>query len=231
MRVSDGKYSNASVLQNLTIQECTSQYNRPFVQRRGHLMAITSISTNIDNVTIPHGKTLIPHEGSTNRSMYYPGDGSSKGNQAYFGRVFICSRFEFEFRNECEVASLAVGKTEWKIGGFPIAYCLGQVVQEHCRLQLSVGILVVILCCNFITLACLLASIWVLAEKPLLTLGDAVDSFVTELDASTAGCGILSASDACKDPPRGRALWLGEQPRWGRGAGWQGWVSCGMRRV
>ena len=66
-----------------------------------------------------------------------------------------------------------------------IDYCLSKCVREHCKLQFSLTIMVVIIVCNMIKTACMTIILWKQDPEPLVTLGDAIASFLDRPDVTT----------------------------------------------
>ena len=66
-----------------------------------------------------------------------------------------------------------------------IDYCLSKPVVEHCKLQLSVAVMIVIIICNIFKTVCMITILWKQDPKPLVTLGDAIASFLDRPDITT----------------------------------------------
>lgn len=68
-----------------------------------------------------------------------------------------------------------------------IQYCLSVPVEEHCELQVSLAIIIVVIICNLIKVICM--SIIALSQdtEPLVTLDDAIASFLDRPDLTTQG--------------------------------------------
>ena len=74
----------------------------------------------------------------------------------------------------------------------PIQYCLSQPVEEQCQVQVSLVILVIVVACNTTKALCMLLTIRCQKSQPLVTLGDAIESFIQDPDLNT--CGMCLAS-------------------------------------
>ena len=84
---------------------------------------------------------------------------------------------------------IPIGNTD---GNNSIEYCLSQKTLEHCQLQFSIDIMVVILVANFLKLLCLLYTIWRVKSPTIVTVGDAISSFLQDPDHATIGQCTLS---------------------------------------
>lgn len=109
----------------------------------------------------------------------------------------------------CEISYLISHPNQWRYSGcqenetitakmyvtFPVDYCLVQRVKEKCTVRMSLIILVVVLACNVIKLLSMLAVLTLRNFDPLITIGDAIASFLNEEDLSTARCGLLGCEE------------------------------------
>ena len=68
---------------------------------------------------------------------------------------------------------------------YPISYCLSTKFEDRCELQFSVTIMAIVITCNFMKLVCMICMIWKLDSRPLVTLGDAIASFLNQPDSTT----------------------------------------------
>lgn len=77
----------------------------------------------------------------------------------------------------------------------PVKYCLAQPVPEECRIGVIPSILIIVLICNLVKIIGLAWTIWRLNFEPLVTLGDAVASFLNHPDSTSSGFGAMSIDD------------------------------------
>lgn len=78
---------------------------------------------------------------------------------------------------------------------FPISYCLSLRVPYRCRLQVHIWLLLTVVVLNTIKLACMLRSFWEQRGTPMVTVGDAIASFLqTQCEHSEESC-LLSQRD------------------------------------
>ena len=99
----------------------------------------------------------------------------------------------------CDAKSIAEEAT-WESCGYEngaclgIEYCLSQKVDEHCKLQFSGAIMVVVIVCNLCKMIIMGYIAWKRPLEPLVTVGDAIASFLDEPDLTTMGS-CLSGKD------------------------------------
>lgn len=77
----------------------------------------------------------------------------------------------------------------YQIGAARIQYCLAEELQEKCGLYFHSGLMLVVLLANVVKLCCmgLAAERLLQGPKPLLTTGDAVESFISRPDPTKKG--------------------------------------------
>ena len=68
-----------------------------------------------------------------------------------------------------------------------LQYCLSVPAEEHCKLQFSPAIMVLVIVCNLIKAICMSMAAWKQDTEPLVTLGDAIASFLDWPDVTTKG--------------------------------------------
>lgn len=80
----------------------------------------------------------------------------------------------------------------WKPIGREIEYCLSEPIPERCACTANVPIIAVVLVCNFIKLVAMYIVATRLHDSPLITIGDAIESFLDSPEPSTEGICLLS---------------------------------------
>lgn len=87
--------------------------------------------------------------------------------------------------------------TDWIPYDFDILYCWSEKVDEQCKLNFSLAIALIVITCNITTVICMIFTVWRRRDSALVTLGDAIESFLETPDSSTRGLCIFS-SDVMK---------------------------------
>jgi len=95
---------------------------------------------------------------------------------------------------DCSIKT-ALNNDTWIMADLPVQYCLSQTVEDRCRLQFALPILVVVFCCNFVKLLCMVMTLWKCREPTFVTLGDALSALLERPDPSTANMCIAAKSD------------------------------------
>jgi hypothetical protein len=88
----------------------------------------------------------------------------------------------------------------------PITYCLSERLPDVCKVQCSLQILIIVVVINVFKAALMFYIAFATREDPLLTVGDAVASFLKEPDTWTAGMCLASKEDF-KKQARGTGTW------------------------
>ena len=179
-------FRDVSSWNRLSNADCIKAYSQTYVTGRGDVIAITSESTTL-NATVP---VLL--------AFAFEWQGTST-----YGVDWICSGTALRFG--CDKQSLQDNPSAWTLQDlgddhnytadtdttysvfYPVEYCLSQPVEDHCSVQLSLVIMGVVIACNAVKLLCIVLMLRKQREAPLVTVGDAVVSFMSYKDSSTAG--------------------------------------------
>ena len=163
-------------LQKMTNRDCIRTYAAEFVSSHANVLVVSS-----DLQPQPLGNSSISDvwcsqsEGATSVYPWFCG-----------GRP-------------CDADSIAKEAT-WQFCGYEteycreIEYCLSQTVEEHCKLQFSGAIMMVVIVCNLCKMIIMGYIAWKRPLEPLVTVGDAIASFLDEPDPTTMGI-CLSGKD------------------------------------
>ncbi|KAL5355932.1 hypothetical protein BJX96DRAFT_171126 [Aspergillus floccosus] len=117
-----------------------------------------------------------PYEGALEAAL---GDGSIWTNSSWTHEITIDG-----YGMNCENPSLT------QI--YEVDHCVSLPTDERCQLSFSPPICLIIICCSVIKLLCILLAARDDRDEVLLTVGDAIASFLTRPDPSTQGTGLLS---------------------------------------
>lgn len=111
-----------------------------------------------------------------------------------------------------------------------VQYCLSKREEEHCKLQFSLAIMIVVIICNLIKTICMSSIAWKQDLEPLVTLGDAIASFLDRPDVTTDGNCIAGKTQFRKGRSWGLHLsrWNPKLLRWCRAASLRRWLFCNI---
>lgn len=124
-------------------------------------------------------------------------------------RFWICSYINDPRREACFKNPQAV-KDDWQLqfvnldnslkAPMSVKHCVVEQVSGQCRVVVSTILLAFVMVCTVVKITCLLYILLQSGKgfRPLVTVGDAIASFLTVEDPTTTGMGALSARDARK---------------------------------
>lgn len=164
--------ANLPGLQRLENKDCIRMYSEQIISTRSNVLLVTS-SKNDTTAIMDFWPRQSPN--FDRQGLYippwpcdYPYDTGSPNNKT------------------CDIGKKAAEANSWHMNGRPIQYCLSQPVEEYCRLQFSTGIMAIVICCNLVKMIVMGYIAWTRPSN-LVTLGDAVASFLDRPDAATQG--------------------------------------------
>ncbi|PKS08052.1 hypothetical protein jhhlp_006664 [Lomentospora prolificans] len=149
---------------------------------------------------------------------------------------WICTKhpgFEIQ-ENVCSapcrtvVPEILEDPASWSPFGHRVNYCLSQPAREQCRLNLNIPLASAVIATNAIKTTILLLVVFVFSSSPLLTVGDAIQSFLAAPDRSVAGLCLLSFKDISlirKSIPTSQPMvWKNSKKRLYRAASRSRWI-------
>ena len=208
-------------LERLDLATCIQAYTPEFVSGRSHFAVVLGNSTNLtDN---PKAVTF--------------------GGGAYSADWFCTNSTTTEKYYNCSSDSIirdVDNGDNWHYNGSTIEYCLSQRVEEHCQLQFSVKIMIIVIIANFLKLVCMLYTVRSHKIPTLVTVGDAVSSFLQDQDPTTVGYCTLSKKDVDNDGKWSKCVlngsyqampaqpqpWITKRQLWFSGASKTRWFIC-----
>jgi hypothetical protein len=170
-------------LDEMTPLECINAYSVTFQSTRGNVY-------------------LVVEEGSMPVDEAYGGYPSISLNQscsADTGTMWIYSQFEdeagtcFEQDGNRFLPRLQADPLLWApFSGRSVRQCFTEPTDDKCKINYSLHLAIVVILFNAVKTLTILASIFTLRNNPMLTIGDAVASFLREPDALTFGMCLTS---------------------------------------
>jgi hypothetical protein len=173
--------ANISSLQRLSNSECIEAYTTGFVSGRSDVVLVSTLH-NAPN-SLLWSKYPFPY-------LQY-------GAPDIDHSAWVCTDIPNSplFSATCTFQRAQQYSTNWTIDEIPIEYCLSKVVENHGQLQYNVFILLIVAICNFVKA---LLMTWIALRyktSALMTLGDALSSFLRTPDQTTEGICLMSSKD------------------------------------
>ena len=207
--------------QKLTNKECIQAYGQDFVSGRSDVLAITSNLNASDPVRVVGSGISI----------------TSDVGQPYW---WLCSAYPDLTGPKglfCDLDGLSKHSSNWYLpdnnpGSFsslPIQYCLSKLHEEHCQLQLSLVIVCFVIFCNILKAVCMCLILWHQQSPPLVTTGDAIESFLQHKDLTTENmCLANKYSFTAKDWDDSSQIYLKNSHYWFSSASLRRWLTCNL---
>ena len=198
--------------QRLDNLRCMEVYGTDFLSDRGHVMLVTSNLNNSQAFKAIDTRARSPYWMCAN----------------YFNTTMTDS-------DSCDVDKLRQYASTWTVifDALPVngsvnedmrvEYCLSQQKEGHCTIQVDINIMIVVIVANAVKVVAMVSTLWIQRHDPLVTLGDAIKSFLD----STTSSRCLAVKKAF---PRGRwqsssTKWHFHRPFWSHGVGtWEWWI-------
>lgn len=209
---------NGSLLE-LQPKDCFSEYAKPIQSSRRNVLLVGSDdsfpSMDVDRPS-NIGRALF------NDTRVYDISGFSSISARYTSDSidayrWMCEEIKTPAPNLDSCLS-QMGVSEWRVNGFKVDYCLSERAPPVCKLHilLSVGWLVTFL--NLLKALLIYYTALMIKEQPLMTIGDAVASFIERPDPRTKNSCLLTIKDVKSKQPQstlaGPKPWIAKADCW-----------------
>lgn len=159
--------SNQSAWQRIENMECIEAYGGPLVVGLSDVVVVSS-QPNMTNPVLD----IIDVEYNAD----YVADNS-----------WICSMNGTEYVNseeddapKCDIKRIAANATNWTIYDALVSHCLTQPIQPNCGLRYSTTLMLIVIVCTLVKVLCIALALWRMDRNPLMTIGDAIASFLDD---------------------------------------------------
>jgi hypothetical protein len=136
----------------------------------------------------------------------------------------------------CDVFPVQAGATDtWfsRINNtqFAISECWAERTEEHCSIRYSLPIALIVVIFNFLKIVLFCAVAFTIHEDPLVTMGDAVSSFLKRPDDTTRDMCLMSRLDfenerTVWETGYGPRFYVAKVRRWSNAASKKRWATC-----
>ena len=168
-----GYNPDAPSYEDLTPSQCTNLYNTDFLSNRRNLFLITNYTfdaTHNDSLLYMISNREIP------QSHWMCFFSQKLGSRCKYNEVALRVG-----RGLPWLVPIKKGKV------VEIRRCKSERIVERCKVQFSLGIMFAVICCNLVKACCMVMTVVRSQEPTLVTLGDAIDSFLRVPDPTTMG--------------------------------------------
>ncbi|KAF7955727.1 hypothetical protein EAE96_004651 [Botrytis aclada] len=171
----------------LDYKECERIYNHEYVVGNGDLYLIT-----------PDIFYMVEFEQDGSVSYNHTLDSTYWENRTSFGLATFSLGNGTSWKSMYVSTSVSIDdSTVMAHGPFfgPIQTCYSETRLQHCKVKFSVLLVAIVIVCNIIKAVCMSLAIRRIKELPLVTLGDAIASFLRHPDSTTKGLCLVSKED------------------------------------
>ena len=189
---------NLATLTRLDNDQCVKSYQTNLMSDYKDVLLVTDVSnaTNAILGVIPQLVTEYTAEGSGCSGSFTCWPGSNKDSKNWTFTLFPGTGFENQ-TSGLDQSDLDKQHPNIQV---PVRYCLAEPGSPACTISLSRVYLGVVLICNAIKLFCILSTLLLKGHQPLITIGDAIESFLVDPDPMTRAT-TWSASELRKQRP------------------------------
>lgn len=197
-----GKY------EKLSNEECIREYAKNLIQERGNVILIIERPQSCsDFLQLPSNNVCV---NSTTTSLYAAFN-YTVFFEAHFNPVknwyhWICTQQSTYQSDASDIPylcsdghwrDLAEEAEDWKVYGQKVQYCMSRRLPSQCRLQVNINLIGVVVAFNVIKLVIIvmMAVSDIINQNPLVTIGDAIASFIERPDTRTEGMCLRSATE------------------------------------
>ncbi|PGH21346.1 hypothetical protein AJ80_03397 [Polytolypa hystricis UAMH7299] len=210
----------AGRLERLDPSTCIQSYAQDFQTEWGNVILVSN-DTGRSAETYPLLKTDYVGVGFTTSSMECPQD-------PYHWVCNIASSCLYGGDVPCKykIPELVEHSSNWTVLDHKIGYCLAEKEEEQCTLMFSLPIAITVIVMNLSKAVLMCLTLYTVKDNPLITIGDAVASFLQRPDPATENMCLLSRGDLQTLPhiwPAGPKPWKPVKQSWGRSASGGRW--------
>lgn len=209
--------------------ECQNAYGEPFVSRFRNVMLVTTDKNATNNVLGGRLASIRDLDGFNDIPYtWICGDGYTQSSWSKYVNRTI-------YGQDCTKSTAAnfTNTDGWQLFGHRISYCMVEEVVEHCSLSFSLPIMITVITANVLKFLVMLLTLWKLRNRPLVTIGDAVASFLEVPDLTTIDQCLSSKGDMARGdwPCYGEKLWTPQRQFWFKAASGTRWLTCNLLYV
>jgi hypothetical protein len=173
----------------LTNEECIGVYSKDFVEDRRNVLVVVKNPPTNEGSLLKRTLNEFPEKITTEYNAFaWICDSPELANQ-----TGACCENEFGFIPCSKMTSKLLERADrWETGGFEVDHCLSEVVASECHLHFSLILMAVVLGFNVLKVIGISYVAFRLGEAPLVTVGDAVESFIRHPDRTSEGMCLAS---------------------------------------
>jgi len=188
-------HENATAWVYLDNHDCIQNYANDFISKYRNVIVVVSnettaaddtlLSVTVNEVPAQLDATYDPFAWICNDTQTTNKTGVHGRNSAGF---VPCAEQARELTN--------MANTWWKSGGYHISYCRAEEIKPDCHLHFAPHLMGPVILMNIIKCLVAFYVAFRMVDVPLVTLGDAIQSFIKHPDPTSAGLCLTTAHEA-----------------------------------
>ncbi len=176
---------------------CIRTYADDLLSQYRNVILVVSNSTTANNSLFnifgyDNGMQKALREGSSRDPYEWICDDDHLGDKIDLGPTIDLSFSVGAHPCYAEVSKLEAVADQWSVSGLAVQYCLAEPVTETCTLTFSLDIAIVVMVFNVVKILCMCYVAFLIRDRPLITVGDAVESFLKVVDETSKGMCLLT---------------------------------------
>lgn len=209
----------------LTNEECIAHYSKDFVEDRRNVVVIVKDPPSNEGSLFKIATQEFPLKFTTEYNAFaWICDTPDIANQ-----TGSCCVNEWGFVPCSNIAPKLLERAdEWTTGGFQVDHCLSEKVPSDCHLHFSWVLMTVVLSFNLLKVIAIAYVALRLGESPLVTVGDAIQSFIQRPDRTSEGMCLASHASVIASTKLGYTTtsmrYEPQQHRFFEAATWRQWA-------
>ena len=213
---------NYTVLNN---EDCIHAYSRDFVEDRRNVIVVVKNPPTNQGSLFKIAQTEFPEKITSQYNPY----AWICDNLEVVNQTGACCENEWGFIPCSKITPKLVDiADQWSTGGFEVDHCLSEPVESQCHLHFNLILMGVVLAFNVLkAIGIAYVTFW-LGESPLITAGDALQSFIRNPDHTTEGMCLASHQSIVASSKLGYKSmpmrYDSKQHRFYEAATWRQWV-------
>lgn len=182
----------AKTWERLERGDCINAYATEFLSTRRNLVAVVMDNTPVVNDSVKQVVPCLFEYSTYSASSFDPYDWICNAHDSDLRYGFTTKELWNLPHCSSRLPKIRTHSESWNSYGWDINYCLSERIEGKCRLSFNLSILVVVMICNIGKALIMISIAFGVRDKPLVTIGDAIDSFLNINDMTTEGMCLIS---------------------------------------
>lgn len=224
------KKLNTSSLINMTVTDCMNVYRADLISQYGNVLLVyntTSVETRNNSLIAQE----ISHAIKMDAGNWMCPAGNALDTSCNVDDLIRQRATEWNpWAGVDLVTSVGIDGSHFSLTG-RVKYCLTEIEDHPCRLDVSPPILITVLLCNVVKIVCFILTLCISGStSPLVTNGDTIESFLLRPDVAFKGRCLVSREHVNREKRFWSQdslplQWLGARRPWAAGATGECWLA------